>query len=860
MEIPLAHDTRTLSKIIGQDAGEIQKFATQTPLIRLPWLDTPDRKVWAKLECNQLTNSFKVRGAYNAIRKLDPSVPVVTASAGNHGLAIAYVADKLGRKSKIFVPANASELKLRRLINMGAEVVPVGRDLYESTQIAQKVASEVGGTFISPFSHPDVIIGQGSIAVEVMQQSGLRFDDVLVPLGGGGLLAGVGAVFKDRQPDSRIIGLHPKAFQRDLSGDFFTGLSKPVYPTIADGLAVQHSDADLTAPLVQSLTDKIEHVPEHDIELGVVAMLHNEGLLVEGAGAIGIAALINDPDAAIYRGNVLVMVCGGNISTSSLMQALAAHTDDEKLAKLLGHRSVQLPMEAVRFKAAAKESTTEKADITHGGGNHNIWPELLDNLEEDTHKFVDDLKRHKEYLADQGLDNDPKIVEYLEKQLNATDEMLAYCRQNETAPWQVRDAYRVLIQNYSYLRNSLAWCSASSDQSRKVMFFDPAENNSSAVNYDRYGSILLREREFGLLQALGYDPEKVDLLLTSSGQAAYSVIESYLLREGLPPNPTVVASPYIYFEALEQINSLKNVNFLQSSSWNLKDIVNLVEVSNADALMIDPLANLGTLHVTDFRELAKLLDDKDWSKKWLVVDGTMVSGGVNLFDIFDKPNHPRVLYYESGSKYLQFGLDLQMAGVVISERELSPELARHRRNTGSVMYQSAVTRFPRYDRSQFLSRMRRLSSNADIMRSELTAFDPEGSKIEVAYPAMWKEMGWAHGGGVVSVMMKDEGLNNRACLDFLIDRIMVECRKDNLALTKGVSFGFSTTRLSAAAAMADDMPPFLRFSIGEESPDDMRKLGQAVTRSLEFFFQTYSPATEPTQANVQPRIGLTCSL
>lgn len=123
---------------IEKDSIEIEKFALKTPLIRLHWLDTPKRKVWAKLECNQLTNSFKVRGAYNAIRKIDENIPVITNSAGNHGLAIAYTLQRLNRKGKIFVPENASELKLRRLINMGAEVIPVGKDLYKCGENAKK--------------------------------------------------------------------------------------------------------------------------------------------------------------------------------------------------------------------------------------------------------------------------------------------------------------------------------------------------------------------------------------------------------------------------------------------------------------------------------------------------------------------------------------------------------------------------------------------------------------------------------------------------------------------------------------------------------------------------------------------------
>lgn len=211
---------------IEKDSIEIEKFALKTPLIRLHWLDTPKRKVWAKLECNQLTNSFKVRGAYNAIRKIDENIPVITNSAGNHGLAIAYTLQRLNRKGKIFVPENASELKLRRLINMGAEVIPVGKDLYKCGENAKKVAKEIGGAYVSPFSTTDVIIGQGSLAVETLKQKE-HFNHVLIPLGGGGLLIGAGMYFKYKNPDCKIDAIHPQVFNRDFTKDYFEALSKP---------------------------------------------------------------------------------------------------------------------------------------------------------------------------------------------------------------------------------------------------------------------------------------------------------------------------------------------------------------------------------------------------------------------------------------------------------------------------------------------------------------------------------------------------------------------------------------------------------------------------------------------------------
>lgn len=122
---------------VEQDALFVRELALHTPLIKLPWLSTATRSVWAKLECNQLTNSFKIRGAYNAIRKLSPNTHLFTASAGNHGLAVSYVAQHLGRACTVYVPVNASELKLRRLVESGAHVEAAGKDLFEASEIAR---------------------------------------------------------------------------------------------------------------------------------------------------------------------------------------------------------------------------------------------------------------------------------------------------------------------------------------------------------------------------------------------------------------------------------------------------------------------------------------------------------------------------------------------------------------------------------------------------------------------------------------------------------------------------------------------------------------------------------------------------
>lgn len=820
---------------IKKDAMHVRQFALRTPLIRLPWLSTPNRKVWAKLECNQITNSFKIRGAFNAIRKLPPGQCIYTASAGNHGLAVAYVARSLGRQCVVFVPVNASELKLRRLMQYGASVEPVGRDLHDAALVGKAQAVARGGAFISPFSDDDVILGQGSLAFELIEDIDEPIGAVIAPLGGGGLIAGMAPVFRAHRSQIRLIGVHPEIFQRDMSEPGGRALSKPVRPTLADGLAVQHdeSDGDLEA-FVRASLDSVELVSEADIERAIVALLHNESILAEGAGAISLVPLIRDLDASRLRGNVVVIVTGGNIASASLMKCFMTRADDARMGALLGHQSTTLVGETVRKRPGA---TMDKCAATVPVLNDGleIWAALLEKLSVHFAALHDELRDHLSYVDHQQLDESRHVSRHIKHAVAQAIDRLRVVRKTLGSEPERRALYRLLIQEYSFLRNSLAWCSASNDQSRCVMFFDPQENASSSVNYDRYGSALLRKREIELLQSLGFDAAENDLLLVSSGQAAYGVIESFLLSEVLTAGTSVAMSPYIYFEALEQLARLDHVHLHRASSWHPDALIELVEREDARVIFMDPLANLGTMNVIDLRRLADQISGRDWSDKWLVIDSTMVSGGINAFSIFDGLHHPNVLCYESGSKYLQLGLDLQMAGVVVCRKEFSDKLAIARRNTGAVMYQTSVCRFPQYDRQIYLGRMAILTRNAETLVARLTRDAVLREHLNPTYPSNWRDLGWAHGGGVVAIRLREDGLSNYACLEALIERLLENCRRANVAITKGVSFGFATTRVSAAAAMADNMPPFLRFSVGEETHDDMLLLSSVVAETITDF-------------------------
>ncbi|MFW0756664.1 PLP-dependent transferase [Pseudomonas sp. H11T01] len=494
-------------------------------------------------------------------------------------------------------------------------------------------------------------------------------------------------------------------------------------------------------------------------------------------------------------------------------------------------QDARLIAETSENKTAQNETTRLYQIEALPPGKNQIWPDLLQQLTVKFEKLIAETERHQRFAITEGLSLEQSSIDYVLERTSNSLTRLNRLTSQELPHTSACHAYRLMIQEYAFLRNSLAWCSASNNQSGCIMFFDPQENSSSAVNYDRYGSIQLREVEINLLQSLGFNNETNDLLLASSGQAAYTIIESFLLGSVFLKGTRVVTSPYIYFEAFEQLERLHHVELIRSCSWELDDLVALVQTTNASVIFLDPVANDRNLNILDFKVLASKIVPYDWKDKWLVIDGTMVSGGVDVFEIFGAENHPTVLYYESGSKYLQFGLDMQMAGIVVAPKKYSSQLATSRRSTGGVMYQSGVTKFPEYDRSMYLRRAQLLSKNARHFTKGLLDNNFLTTRLDVAYPWNWRELGWQHGGGVVTITMKAAKLNNRTRLEEFIHMLLQRCRENHIPMTQGTSYGFSTTRVSANT-MADDMPAHLRFSIGEEDPYLMQCLVDIVVSTL----------------------------
>ena len=281
-------------------------------------------EVLLKLENLQHTGSFKVRGASNKILGLDDdrNAPVVAASSGNHGAAVAYVLRNVGRKGIVFMPGKASALKVENVRRLGAEVAFFGDDEAVAESHARGWAAERGLTFVSPYNDAAIVAGQGTLGLEAWRQAAGGIDNVFVSVGGGGLIGGVALYLKAMKPGIRIIGCSPAASpvmaQSVRAGKI---LDLPSSPTLSDGTAGGVEADTITLALCRDYVDHWVEVSEEEIAEAMRLFIDAHHMLLEGAGGVAIAGALGAGEAWT-TGRSLIVICGANISRSTLKSVL----------------------------------------------------------------------------------------------------------------------------------------------------------------------------------------------------------------------------------------------------------------------------------------------------------------------------------------------------------------------------------------------------------------------------------------------------------------------------------------------------------------------------------------------------------
>jgi threonine dehydratase len=306
----------------------IKPFVLNTALAKSFWLsELTQAEVWLKLENLQNTRSFKLRGALNAMSwaREKGMVKCFSSSIGNHALAMAQASQFTDREVSIVVPENVSPKKLKELDRYSVGIVKHGDDPAVTELFARRLATEKKGLYVSPYNNPEVICGQGTVALEMFERVP-KLSTIICAVGGGGLISGIATVAKTINPKCRIVGVVPSnapGMHRAVT----TGrIQQSVQDyTLAESLALNLEEDTITLPLVQELVDEWVTIDEADIASTMFEFLDHEGMLIEGAAACAVAAIAKKVINFKPREKVAVIICGGNVNRNDWREVIVDH-------------------------------------------------------------------------------------------------------------------------------------------------------------------------------------------------------------------------------------------------------------------------------------------------------------------------------------------------------------------------------------------------------------------------------------------------------------------------------------------------------------------------------------------------------
>ncbi|PNQ77876.1 threonine ammonia-lyase [Erythrobacter sp. SAORIC-644] len=303
-------------------AARIEGAVVRTPMLRSQTLsEISGADIWLKFENHQFTAAYKERGALNALLHLNEEQRargVIAASAGNHSQGLSYHGRRLGVPVTIVMPQTTPSVKVMQTESVGGNVTLFGETFDEAYAHARELEKERGLTFVHPFDDPLVAAGQGTVALEMIEDKD-DFDCLVVPIGGGGLMSGMATVARALKPDIEMVGVQAELYPSMYSA--VTGDERPCGgDTLAEGIAVK-APGQFTRQIIAELVDDVLLVPEAALEHAVALLLQIEKTVVEGAGSAGLAAILSNPDK--FRGKTVGLVlCGGNIDTRLLANVL----------------------------------------------------------------------------------------------------------------------------------------------------------------------------------------------------------------------------------------------------------------------------------------------------------------------------------------------------------------------------------------------------------------------------------------------------------------------------------------------------------------------------------------------------------
>jgi len=318
-------------------------------------------QVILKAENLQRTGAFKIRGAINKLHKLGSRAKsgVVAGSAGNHAGGLAFAARHFGVKSEIFIPRGASLAKISACKGYNGVVIDGGENIETAVTAAKARAAETGMAFCHPYDDVDVVAGQGTLGLELLEDIA-DLTQVVIPLGGGGLLAGTALAIKQHRPEVKLIGVQISSCAPYIYGDAPAG---PV-PTLADGIAVKQP-GDVTRPLIENWVDELVDVDEDSVADAMMILLERSKMYVEGGGAVGVSALLASRVKPAKKGSTCIVLSGGNVDIGLIPNLIRRYETKAGRRALLFARISDRPGALAEFLAVVAKSGANIIEVSH---------------------------------------------------------------------------------------------------------------------------------------------------------------------------------------------------------------------------------------------------------------------------------------------------------------------------------------------------------------------------------------------------------------------------------------------------------------------------------------------------------------
>lgn len=440
------------------------------------------------------------------------------------------------------------------------------------------------------------------------------------------------------------------------------------------------------------------------------------------------------------------------------------------------------------------------------GSFKNDMSLLLGQVIRKTSNTLQHLNDYIFYCKKEKIHQSQRAISFIYDQLKSTLDLLMAIQitlecNNCTISklMQIESEIRVAIQSIASINLYLSWRSPLYSQSMTPQFFNLQDQQSKRILYERWEHKEIERIELQMLKIFGLSDSEFGCTVVNSGMAAFSLVESFLIRNFLKHGDSIVMSPNIYFESREQLRSLNWLKIIESKSYNYKDIIKLVEIHQAKAIFVDILTNTEEQRMVDIPSLLDYFHHCT-NCPLLIIDGTMLPCATIPY-IISFPKKENIFYFESCSKYLQLGLDMSIAGILIYDVKLKHKLDILRRNMGLMLSEHNAHLFPIYKKKQLMDRIHRIESNACIIAGRLSADKEIIETYDIIYPNLSNHPDHSlaqkidrYGGCIIfKCKIKDSKLLLQ--IKMLAEILMKNARANKVPIGQGLSFGFSFPRV-----------------------------------------------------------------